>query len=106
MLLQCFSRKHKQLTSHYFKAAGNKPHPDLGAWLDNPKLVMALPKGIQWFKGVHSNRVKGDLAHAKVKGIKRKGKPTKPISYKKTDNLIKRAKIAWAELILEWKKIL
>lgn len=106
LLLQCFSQKHKQLTSHYSKAAGNKPHPDLGAWLDDPKLATALPKGIQWFKELHSNRVKADLAHAKMKGGKRKGKPTKPISYKKADNLIKRAKIAWAELILEWRKII
>ncbi len=106
VLFQCFSRKHKQLTSHYSKAAGNKLHPDLGNWLNHPQLAMVLPKGIQWFKEVHNDRVKADLAHAKMKGGKANGKSTKPISYKKADNLIKRAKTAWAELISEWKKIL
>jgi hypothetical protein len=106
VLLQCFSRKHKQLTSQYSKAAGNKPHPDFGNWLNHSQLAMVLPKGIQWFQEVHNNRVKADLAHAKIKGGKTKGKPTKPISYEKADKIVKRAKIAWAELISEWKKIL
>jgi hypothetical protein len=44
-----------------------------------------------------------DLAHAKAK---RSGKPTRPISFKRADKLMKGAQVAWAELIREFKDAL
>jgi hypothetical protein len=76
-------------------------HPDWGNWLTNPAIAKALPKGIAWFKEVHDTRVKADLAHAKSK----KGVPTKPVSFAKREKLRKQATVPWAELIIEWKKV-
>ena len=50
----------------------------------------------------HGTRVKADLAHAKSK----KGVATKPVSFGKRDKLRREAKAPWAELIIEWKKII
>jgi Reverse transcriptase (RNA-dependent DNA polymerase) len=102
VLLQNFSRKHPTTSAAFAKAAGSKAQPDIGNWLNNPALATALPKGHTWFKSVHDVRVTADLAHAKSK----KGSRTKPVSYETRDKLRKGAKIAWAELLKEWKLIL
>jgi hypothetical protein len=106
VLLQAFSRKHSSLSSAYSAAAGKAPHPDFGNWLNHPSLAAVLARGVVWFRNVHKTRVGADLAHAKLKGGSKKGTPTKPVSFKKANALMKRAPAAWAELILEWKKIL
>jgi hypothetical protein len=105
ILLQAFSLRHPNLITAYSKAAGGS-HPDFGNWLNNPLLSKVLPKGIAWYKDVHNTRVAADLSHAKMKSGKKKGAPTKPVSFRKAENLMKKAQAAWAELIIEWKKIL
>src|ERR1700730_2811336 len=102
LLLQNFSRKHPSTATAFRKATGGKPHPNIGTWLNNPALATALPQGQAWFKEVHDVRVKTDLAHAKSK----KGVRTKPVSYMRRDQLKRRAQMAWAELLKEWKSIL
>ena len=69
----------------------------------NPTIAKVLPKGIDWLKEVHETRVKADLAHAKGK---KSGIATKPISFGKRDKLRREAQVLWAELIIEWKKII
>jgi hypothetical protein len=64
------------------------------------------PHGINWFRNVHNIRVGADLAHAKLKGGSIRGASTKPVTFKVADTLMKKAPSAWAELILEGKKIL
>lgn len=61
-----------------------------------------MPKGIAWLKEVHETRVKADLAHAKGK---KDGVAARPVSFNKRDKLRREAQVAWAELIVEWKKI-
>lgn len=97
---------HFSLASAYSAAAGKKPHPDLGNWLNHPSLASVLPYGINWFKNVHSTRRGADLAHAKLMGGSKKGTSTKPVTFEKADMLMKKAPAAWTELIKEWKKIL
>ncbi len=104
-LIQTFSKRHPKLSGPYKKAARTNPHPDYGSWLYQPDLPSILPKGISWLRGVHANRVKADLAHAREKGGKGKGKATKPISFRTAENLMRQAQQAWAELILVWSKI-
>jgi hypothetical protein len=106
VLLQAFSMAHLSLARAYSAAAGKKPHPDLGNWLNHPSLASVLPHGINWFKNVHDTRRGADLAHAKLMGGSKKGTSTKPVTFEKADLLMKKAPAAWAELILEWKKIL
>jgi len=106
VFLQSFSKNHPVLASEYLKAAGNKPHPDLGNWLHNPNLANSLPKGITWFRDVHITRLEADLAHAKMKVRKRKGAATKPVTFNKANKLMKSAPKAWDELIKEWTKTL
>jgi len=105
ILLQAFSLKHPNLITAYSKAAAGS-HPDLGNWLNNPLLSKVLPKGIAWYKDVHNTRVAADLSHAKMKSGKKKGAPTKPVSFREAENLMKKSQAAWAELIIEWKKVL
>jgi hypothetical protein len=101
-LLQAFSLRHPTIKAAYAKAAGKKNlHPDFGAWLGQNDLSTVLPKGVAWFRDVHSTRVKADLAHAKAK---KTGVPTKPVSFRERDRLWTGAQSAWAELILEWSK--
>jgi hypothetical protein len=103
VLLQTFSTNHPTTAGAYKKAIPyGKHHPDIGGWLHNPAIAKALPKGIVWFKEVHDTRVKADLAHAKSK----KGVATKPVSFGKRDKLRREAQVPWAELIIEWKKII
>ena len=68
----------------------------------NPAIAKVLPKGIAWLKEVHETRVKADLAHAKSK----KGVATKPVSFGKRDKLHRGAQTRWAELIIEWRKVI
>jgi hypothetical protein len=104
VLLQAFSLVHLTTAAAYKKAIPHgKHHPDIGAWLYNPAIAKALPKGIGWFKEVHDTRVKADLAHAKGK---KDGVATKPVSFSKRDTLHREAQVPWAELIIEWKKII
>jgi hypothetical protein len=70
--------------------------------LRNPALAKVLPKGIHWFIDVHDTRVKTDLAHAKSA----KDVATKPVSFRKPDKLRREAQVPWAELIIEWKKVI
>jgi hypothetical protein len=102
LLIQNFSRRHPGTATAFRKATGGKHHPDIGNWLNNPALATLLPKGRAWFKEVHDVRVKTDLAHAKSK----KGARTKPVSYARRDQLKRRAQMAGAELLKEWKSIL
>lgn len=92
--------------SAYSKAAGKVSHPDFGNWLNHPLVATALPSGINWFGNVHKTRVGADLAHAKRKGLSKRGASTKPVTFEKADALMKRAPAARAELITEWKKTL
>src|SRR5207237_848847 len=102
VLVQVFSLA-PATTAAYTKAIPPKlHHPDWGNWLTNPAIAKTLPKGINWIKEVHGTRVKADLAHAKSK----KGVATKPVSFGKRDKLRREAKVPWAELIIEWKKII
>ena len=106
VLLQAFSMAHFSMASAYVAAAGKKPHPDLGNWLNHPSLASVLPYGIKWFKNVHNTRRGADLAHAKLMGGRKKGISTKPVTFEEADMLMKKAPAAWAELLQEWKKIL
>jgi len=106
VLVQAFSQKHPLVSAPYRRAAGHALHPDFGNWLNHPDLAGILPKGIQWFREVHKTRVEADLAHAKIKKGKKKGVPTKPVTFKKAEALMRQAKMAWAELIIEWKNFL
>jgi hypothetical protein len=51
---------------------------------------------------VHDSRVKADLAHAKDQ---KTGRPTRALSFKAREVLVKSRKIAWAELIIQVKKL-
>lgn len=102
LLIQRLSARHAASSTAFAKAAGGKAHPDLGNWLHNPALAALLPKGIKWYQDVHRARAEGELAHAKTK----KGVYTKPLSFSARDRLLRGANVAWAELIIEWKKIL
>jgi hypothetical protein len=103
LLLQGFSARHPALNAAYVKAAGpNSRFPDFGNWLTNGAFVAQLPKGSKWFSDIHNARVAGELAHAKAK---KSGKPTRPISFKKAERLMKGAQAAWAELIGAWTKV-
>jgi hypothetical protein len=103
VLIQAFSLANPTTTAAFKKAIPpGKHHPDLGGWLHNAAIAKALPKGIAWFKDVHDTRVKADLAHAKSKH----GVPTKPVSFGKRDKLRREAKVPWAELIIEWSKVI
>jgi len=104
VLVKVFSLAHPATTAAYTKA--NPPklhHPDWGNWLTNSAIAKALPKGVAWLKEVHETRVKADLAHAKGK---KDGIATKPVSFTKRDKLRREAQVPWAELIVEWKKII
>lgn len=105
-LIQAFSRRHPLLTGPYKKAAGGAPHPDYGNWLHHPSLAGTLPRAISWLRNVHAHRVRADLAHARQKAGKHKGKPTRPVAHRTADHLIKQGQHAWAELILSWRAIL
>ncbi len=103
VLLRAFSADHPKTAGAYAKATPKGGHhPDLGNWLSNPAIAAALPKGIAWFKAVHDARVKADLAHAKSK----KGVRTKPVSFGQREKFRKGAQAPWAELIVEWSKII
>lgn len=104
VLVKAFSKLHPTTVAAYAKATPAKQHaPDWGNWLANPTIAKVLPKGIDWLKEVHETRVKADLAHAKGK---KSGIATKPISFGKRDKLRREAQVLWAELIIEWKKII
>jgi hypothetical protein len=103
ILIQAFSLAHPATVAAYKKAIPPKlHHPDLGNWLKNPAIAKVLPKGITWLKEVHDTRLKADLAHAKSK----KGVATKPVSFVKREKLRRQATVPWAELIIEWKKVI
>jgi len=103
LLIQCFSERHASLVAHYLKA--RRPHchhPDYGNWLGQPFLGQILPKAIVWLIDVNSRRSQTDLSHAKQKH----GQHTTPVSHDERDAFLRKAPIAWAELITEWRKIL
>jgi hypothetical protein len=106
VLLQAFSRAHFSLAGAYSAAAGKNPHPDFGNWLNHPLLAQVLPHASNWFRDVHNIRVSTDLAHAKLRGGSKKGASTQPVTFKTAETLMKKAVAAYAELLLEWKKIL
>jgi hypothetical protein len=99
ILLQNFAMGHPTLKTSYDTAAGNNKHPDYGNWLNNGAFVAALPNSIKWFQKVHSVRVTADLAHTRNK---KTGVPTKPITFKNAETLVKGAAVAWADLISQW----
>ncbi len=103
VLVREFSLDHPATVAAYKKAIPPKQHhPDWGNWLTNPAIAKVLPKGITWLKEVHETRVKADLTHAKSK----KGLATKPVSFAKREKLRRDATVPWAELIIEWKKVI
>jgi hypothetical protein len=104
VLIQNFSIADPSLSKAYRKAAGVDPHPDFGNWLNNASLAKALPKAVPRFLGVHQARVRGDLAHAKAKRGKGRGKPTREISFTEANALLKDARVAWQELVTKWSK--
>ncbi len=102
VLISSFSKQHPALRAAYSKAIPpGRHHPDFGAWLNQRDLARVVPKCAAWLLDIHNARSESYLAHARS----RKGKVTKEITYKKRDDLHKRSQSAWAELILEWKKI-
>ena len=104
LLIQNFSTRHPALKAPFAAAALPKAKvPELGNWLNNGHFTMQLPKASKWFVAIHNARVEGELAHAKAK---KTGLPTRPISYKQADKLMRGAQGAWAELVREWKKVL
>lgn len=103
VLLYAMSRKHPSLRARFKVLSGRNQQPDIGAWLNEPQLAAVLPKQIKWWQDVHRARVGADLAHAKAK---KTGQRTHPVSFHAADGLWKRAQVAWAELLKEWKKIL
>jgi hypothetical protein len=103
VMIQNFSRKHTAVVAAYKAAARTKAQPDFGNWLFNAHFALLLPKGITWFRDVHKLRVEADLAHAKGK---KTGRPTRAVSYKRADAVMRKAQVPWAELIKEWKTLL
>lgn len=106
VLVKAFSVAHPSTNAAFRNLITPKQHaPDWGWWLGMPNAPIAkvLPKGITWLKEVHETRVKADLAHAKSK---KQGIPTRPVSFRKRDKLRRKAQVPWAELIVEWKKII
>lgn len=75
--------------------------PDYGQWLKLEKagggsrLATVLPKAQPWLLGVHAARLRADLAHAKDKA----GRPTRPITFKEAERLMRGRQIAWAEIL-------
>lgn len=106
VILQTFSKKHPKLSAAYKVAAGGKPQPDFGTWLWDAALQAALPRGIGWFRWVHRTRVGAQLSHARHRRGPKIGLPTKPISWRKAEKIMKSAPAAYAELMIQWKKIL
>ncbi|MCA9640579.1 MAG: hypothetical protein KC492_07775 [Myxococcales bacterium] len=106
VLVQRFSQRHPALVAAYKAAAHTRPHPDYGAWLGQPHPAAVLPRSIVWFRRVHDARVKADLAHAKMKSGAMRGRPTRPISHKQADSILRGAQGGWAELLREWRAIL
>ena len=103
VLLQAFSVNHPRTAAAYTRAIPpGKLHPDLGNWVNNQAIAAVLPKSIPWLKTVHATRVKADLAHAKSKG----GIRTRPVTFRQREKLRNGAQTAWAELIVEWSKII
>lgn len=103
VLVQNFSRKHPIVSAAFAKATKpGKANPDYGAWLNQNNLDAVVPTSKRWFLAVHNIRVKADLAHAKSS----KGESTRSVSYDQRDFLLKGAQAAWAQLVLEWGKIL
>jgi hypothetical protein len=100
-LIQCYSQKHHLLVAAYTSAAGRKPNPDYGNWLHNGTFATVMGGNITWFREVHEERKKCDLAHAR-----NKGKRTKTIPYKRADFLFAGGKAAWKALFADWKSIL
>ncbi len=103
VLIQNFSRRHRLLAATFASATPpTSSHPDYGNWLKHPRVAAVLPRSIAWLQDVHATRVKADLAHAKSK----KGKSTRPVSYRTRNRLRRGAQAAWAEMIRVWKSVL
>jgi hypothetical protein len=104
VLVQAFSQRHPALAAKFVAVAKakNKAVPEYGYWLYKSPLPPLLPKGIKWLQQVHSLRVKADLAHAKDQ---KTGKPTRQITFSQAEKLKKDRKIAWAELLGLFSKI-
>lgn len=105
-LLQAFSLKHVATQAAYLRAAGRDPHPDYGNWLRNGALSRVLPAASPLFLKIHDGRVAADLAHAKGRRGRFRGRPTRAISYSRADGFYRESVTAWKELLREWKRIL
>jgi len=106
VLIQRFSQDHPVLGPAFFKAAGSDPHPDYGNWIRHGLFVKELPVGCQWYLDVHKARVRADLAHAKSKRGKWRGKPTREITYSEADALMRGAVDSWKELTMAWASLI
>ena len=103
VLLYAMARVHPSLKARFKLLSGKNHHPDIGAWLREPKLAAVVPARLQWWQEVHSTRVRADLAHAKAK---KTGQRTRPVSFGTANRIRKRAQAAFAELLKEWMKVL
>jgi hypothetical protein len=102
LLIQRFSRKHKALKKSFRKAAGRKAKiPDFGNWLQNASLQAVLPKSSLILLECHRLRVKAEIAHATDK---KTGRFTRPVSYYEREQITKKLKSAYLELLQEWAK--
>ena len=102
LLIQRFSRRHKSLKKPFRKAAGKKAKiPDFGNWLQHASLRAVLPKSSPILLECHRLRVKAEIAHATDK---KTGRFTRPVSYFERDQITKKLKSAYAELLHEWAK--
>jgi len=96
LLIQRLSLKDKLLKTPFKKAAGKNKIPDYGFWLAHNALRIRLPKAVPPLNDCHQLRVRADLAHATHK---KTGRFTRPISYREKDELIRRLKPAFSELL-------
>jgi hypothetical protein len=103
LLIQRFSREHKALRGAFRKAAGAKARiPDFGNWLKNASLLVIMPKACPILFECHRLRVRAEIAHAIDK---KTGRFTQPVSYQEKDQITKKLKAAYTELLTEWAKI-
>lgn len=100
--LQRISRKHPSLTAPFKKAAGKNKIPDYGAWLRNPSMMALLPKSYPILLDCHELRLRADVAHATQK---KSGQFTRAVSYYEKDQLIKRMKNAYNEILTVWSAL-
>ncbi len=113
VLIQEISKKHPSLTVAYQSAAQNNKklackHPDFGNWLNNGTFKLFFVNGASIFLEIHGARLESDLAHGRHKvgtGPNAQVRLTKPISFERADALLRKCRIAWAELLSAFQSL-